>query len=123
MRAPDVLSAAPQAAARKQKGDAAAPDGTIAETAAVQERGVEELIAEHLMANLEIITEPELVGFWVEKHTDTLTWARSCGILIQGEGHRQVGNPMSQHTMAKMEIVTEHRTLLDGAVLAPYNHP
>ncbi len=52
---------------------------------------MEELIAEHLMANLEIITEPELVGFWIEQHTDALTWARSCGILIQGEGHRQVG--------------------------------
>ena len=37
------------------------PNGT-APTAAPEERGVEELINEHLLANLEIITEEELVS-------------------------------------------------------------
>lgn len=36
--------------------------GALAETPAPQERGVEDLIAEHLLATLQIITEGELVG-------------------------------------------------------------
>jgi hypothetical protein len=53
----------PQAPARKAGGAAAAqlPNGA-APTAAPHERGMEELIAENLLANLEIITEAELVG-------------------------------------------------------------